>query len=73
MKFEELDPVALTVDKPKVRLVVGDCGTIVMVYNKGEGYEVEFFQFNDGGGLLLTLYPHEIEPCNETGRKSEQG
>ena len=73
MKFEELDRVALTVDKPEERLVVGDCGTIVMVYSQGAGYEVEFCQFNDAGGLLLTLYPHEIEPCNETGRKPEQG
>ena len=49
------------------RLLVGDCGTIVMVYSQGAGYEVEFCQFNEGGGLLLTLYPHEIEPCKERG------
>ena len=73
MKLEELDRVALTADKSEERLVVGDCGTVVMVYNKGEAYEVEFCQFSAVGGLLLTLYPHEIEPCNETGRKPEQG
>ena len=73
MKFNELDRVTLTVDKPEERLVVGDCGTIVMVYNGGEAYEMEFCQFNDAGGLLLTLSAREIETCNETGRKSEQG
>jgi len=28
---------------------------------------------SDAGGLLLTLSAREIETCNETGRKSEQG
>jgi len=40
--IKELETVALTIDIPKYNLRVGDVGTVVMVHNNGEAYEVEF-------------------------------
>jgi hypothetical protein len=40
--IKEHDIVVLTEDVPEEGLSAGDFGTVVHIYNNGEGYEVEF-------------------------------
>jgi hypothetical protein len=40
--ISELDTVVLTRDLPADGLEAGDVGTVVLVHDKGAGYEVEF-------------------------------
>ena len=60
--FEELEVVKLAHDIKEHKLKKGDIGTIVLVYEKGKAYEVEFV--NEGGRTLalLTLTSDEISP-----------
>lgn len=65
--IKELDIVILKVDLPHHRLKSGDVGTVVMVYNKGEAYEVEFVA-NDGTTIaVLTLPSKQVRSA--TGKK----
>lgn len=50
---EELDRVILTEDLPEHGLKAGDKGTVVFVYNRGKGYEVECIAL-DGETLAAT-------------------
>lgn len=58
--FEELDKVVLTHNIKEYNLKEGDRGTIVHVYGKGEGYEVEFFNTKGETITVLTLISHDI-------------
>lgn len=58
--FEELDKVVLTHDIKEANLKKGDKGTIVHVYGKGEGYEVEFFDLKGKTLAVLTLLVQDI-------------
>lgn len=58
--FEELDKVTLTRDIKDHNLKEGDRGTIVHVYGKGEGYEVEFFNAKGNTLAVLTLVPRDL-------------
>ena len=49
----ELDRVILTEDLPEYRLKTGDIGTVVLLHQEGEGYEVEFATL-DGETLAVT-------------------
>ena len=40
--IDELERIVLTQDLPSHRLKAGDIGTVVLVYDDGKGYEVEF-------------------------------
>ena len=51
----ELAVVALTVDLPQHDLKAGNEGAVVMVYNHGEAYEVEFVDEEGNTTALLTL------------------
>lgn len=60
MLLDELDVVALLVDRPELGLEKGQTGTIVCVYGKHEAFEVEFV---DDDGLtygLETFRPEEL-------------
>jgi hypothetical protein len=60
--IEELEIVALNHDLPSAGLKAGDKGTVVMVFNDGEAYEVEFVS-PDGCTLALeTLRAGEVRP-----------
>lgn len=63
--FEELEVVKLAHDIKRNKLKKGDLGTVVLVYEKGKAYEVEFI--NEGGKTLalLTLTSDEISPVRE--------
>lgn len=58
--FEELDRIILNHDIKEYSLKEGDRGTIVHVYGKGEGYEVEFFNVKGDTIAVITLTPNDI-------------
>ncbi len=64
--FEELDKVVLTNDIKEVHLKEGDSGTIVHVYGKGDGYEVEFFDSKGNTIAVITLASQDIRSATST-------
>lgn len=58
--FEELDKVILNRDIKEYNLKEGDRGTVVHVYGKSEGYEVEFFNAKGSTVAVLTLTSKDI-------------
>ena len=60
--IKELDTVALTSDLPEQGLARGDLGAVVMVYNDGEAFEVEFVALDGTTLALLTLPADAIRP-----------
>jgi len=60
--INELETVALTIDLPKHHLKDGDVGTVVLVYNHGEGYEVEFVATDGNTIAFKTLKAEMIRP-----------
>jgi len=63
--FEELEVVKLTHDLKEHKLKRGDIGTVVLVYEKGKAYEVEFMSEGGKTLALLTLTPNEISPIKD--------
>jgi hypothetical protein len=59
---EELSLAVLRHDLPVHGLIAGDIGTIVLVHNDGEAYEVEFLRSGSQRSVLLTLTPDQIGP-----------
>ncbi len=60
----ELAVVALTRDLPEHNLQAGDQGAVVMVYNNGEAYEVEFVDQEGYTTALLTHPPAARRPVS---------
>jgi hypothetical protein len=66
--IKEHDRVVLKSDVESERLVAGDVGTVVHVYENGDAYEVEFLTLNGKTVTVTTLEasrvraiePHEI-------------
>ncbi|MBF0289868.1 MAG: DUF4926 domain-containing protein [SAR324 cluster bacterium] len=58
--IDELDSVVLTEDIPDFKLAKGDIGTVVLVHNNGEGYEVEFVTLGGDTIAVTTLFPVQI-------------
>ncbi len=56
----ELDSVMLTENIPTLGLFKGDVGTVVMVHNDGEGYEVEFIASQGNTAAVATFLPFQI-------------
>ena len=54
--FSELDLVALVKPLPEHNLPIGQTGTIVMVHNAGEAFEVEF-PLNPRQSIVATIRP----------------
>ncbi|MEI6314656.1 MAG: DUF4926 domain-containing protein [Syntrophus sp. (in: bacteria)] len=54
--IKELDDIILTSDLPQHGLAKDDIGTVVLVHNNGEGYEVEFTTL-DGETLTVATLP----------------
>lgn len=68
-KLKQYDIVALTVDLPEKKLLSGQVGTIVEVYNNGEAFEVDFVDREGHTYGLHTLQPAQLmllhyEPVN---------
>lgn len=60
--FVELDAVQLQKARPECGLAAGAVGTVVLVHEQGEAYEVEFIQPNGSTQALLTLPALEVAP-----------
>ena len=59
------DRIVLSQDLPEKGLKRGDVGTIVMVYNEGEGYEVEFYTLDGSTYRVETLPSSYIRPVKK--------
>ena len=58
----ELDEIILDCDLPEHKLARGDLGTVVLVHNQGEGYEVEFMTLNGETIAVVTLDSAQVRP-----------
>lgn len=58
--IKELDRVILNVDITESKLRKGDIGTVVMVYNNGEGFEVEFITLDGQTITVESLSKNDI-------------
>lgn len=58
--INELDVVILKVDLPEHHLTTGDLGTVVHVYQKQKGFEVEFTATDGSTLAVVTLLPSQI-------------
>ena len=47
---------------PQKGLIPGDIGTIVLVQDDGEAFDVEFMEPNGHTVAIATVYPHQIRP-----------
>ncbi len=58
----ESDEVILDCDLPGHKLTRGDLGTVVLVHNQGEGYEVEFMTLDGETIAVVTLDSAQVRP-----------
>jgi len=58
--IHELDSVVLTEDIKNLKLARGDIGTVVLIHNGREGYEVEFMTLDGDTVAVTTLFPSQI-------------
>ncbi|MCI0449971.1 MAG: DUF4926 domain-containing protein [Chlorobi bacterium] len=58
--MKELDKIVLNKDIPEYNLKKGDIGTVVMIHNGGEGYEVEFMTLDGDTVSVETLKSSDI-------------
>ena len=60
--IQELEDVILTCDLPEQGLARGDIGTVVLVHEKGKGYEVEFTTLDGETIAIVTLAAKQVRP-----------
>ncbi|KAB8315504.1 DUF4926 domain-containing protein [Tolypothrix campylonemoides VB511288] len=58
----ELDRVILTTDISEYSLEQGDIGTVVLVHQDGEGYEVEFVTLHGETVAIVSLFAAQVRP-----------
>lgn len=58
--IKELEDVVLTTDLPEHGLRAGDIGTVVHVYQQGEGYEVEFMTLDGETIAVVAIYANQV-------------
>ena len=63
--IKELDIVALTRAVPEYGLQAGDVGTVVMVYEDGKGFTVEFTTVKGKTIAIATVEADAIRPVDE--------
>jgi ATP-dependent exoDNAse (exonuclease V) alpha subunit len=63
--IQPFERVILTVDLPEVNLKQGDIGTVVDVYEHGQGYEVEFITLQGRTVAVETLLAAQVRPASE--------
>ena len=64
--IRELDVVVLRQDLPAAALQAGDVGTVVMVYDGGRAFEVEFTTLTGNTVSVVTLAAEAIRPVEPT-------
>ena len=60
--MKKLELAALKDDLPEHGLVKGDIGTVVLVHQGGEGYEVEFATLTGKTVAVVTLSASQVRP-----------
>ena len=60
--IRELDDMILTCDLPKQGLARGDIGTVVLIHEQGNGYEVEFTTLDGETIAIVTLTSDQVRP-----------
>lgn len=63
--IRELDQVVLAADLPAEGLVVGDVGTVVLLYREGQAYEVEFMTLEGKTVAVVTLEASQVRPVGQ--------
>lgn len=63
--IREHDSAVLTCDLPSLALRAGDVGTVVMIHDNGEGFEVEFATLDGGTLAVATLDRNQVRPVAE--------
>jgi hypothetical protein len=63
--INELDTVALERDLAEYSLAKGDLGTVVLVYEDGKAYEVEFMTLTGDTIAVVTLEASDVRPIQE--------
>jgi hypothetical protein len=63
--IRELDQVVLATDVPTEGLVVGDVGTVVLIYREGQAYEVEFMTLEGKTVAVITLGASQVRPVGQ--------
>jgi len=58
--IKELDQVVLKKDLPEKGLQEGDIGTIVLIHQNGEGYEVEFVALDGETIAVVSLSANQV-------------
>ncbi len=60
--INELDCIVLTTDLPEYGLAAGDIGTVVMVHQNGQGFEVEFVALDGETLAVASLHASQVRP-----------
>ena len=60
--IKELDCIVLTTDLPAYGLAAGDIGTVVMVHEAAQGFEVEFVSLDGETLAVASLSAAQIRP-----------
>jgi hypothetical protein len=58
--IKELDRVVLAAELPDHGLKVGDIGTVVLIHDQGNGYEVEFVSLDGETVAVVSLLSHQV-------------
>jgi len=64
--IKEHDRVVLTAPLPEHRLVEGDVGTVVHLYQDGRAYEVEFFTLDGRTAAVATVEATQVRPVTSS-------
>ncbi|GET35749.1 DUF4926 domain-containing protein [Microseira wollei] len=62
--IQELDRVILTTNLAEYSLESGDIGTVVLVHQGGQGYEVEFMTLDGETVAIVSLYSDQVRPIS---------
>lgn len=65
MNIQEHERVVLTADIPAEGLEAGDVGTVVHIYNGGEGFEVEFMTLAGNTIAVATVLAGQCRPVSK--------
>ena len=63
--FKENDTIILKSDIPNKGLQAGDIGTIALVHETGDGYEVEFVNLDGETIAIVSLTSNEMRPTSK--------
>ena len=63
--IQELDRIILTTDLPEQGLKTGDIGTVVLVHEKNNGFEVEFVSLDGETIAVISLFAHQVRPIGQ--------